>query len=267
MAGADETALPGDPSTGDEPGKEGRRTETLYYRVARTLIAEIDDGTHPTGSVLPGEMELTRRFGVSRHTVREALRRLEDLGLIRRRTRTGTEVLGPRRPSPYQLSLTTTRELLAYLGETTLHVHETGPADPAALAAYLPEAEAAGWWRIATFRTAPDGTPVSWTDIYIPGRYRGIIDRIGATETSFYRLLEQEFGETVENIVQELSATALGGEIAEILERRAGSPALRIARCFHNPLGTLIEIAVSVYPEDRFRYVLSLHRNQAGHSA
>ena len=64
-----------------------------YQRVADDLTKRIGSGKYPVGAYLPTEMELCRQYGISRHTVREALRQLRDAGLISRRRRIGTEVV------------------------------------------------------------------------------------------------------------------------------------------------------------------------------
>ena len=58
----------------------------FYERVARELVEAISSGRYPLGSRLPTELELCAQFGASRNTVRAALRELQDLGLIERRS-------------------------------------------------------------------------------------------------------------------------------------------------------------------------------------
>jgi GntR family transcriptional regulator len=55
----------------------------------RTLI---DDGTYPPGGQLPSENELATQLGISRPTLREALRNLEQQGIIVRKHGVGTFV-------------------------------------------------------------------------------------------------------------------------------------------------------------------------------
>jgi GntR family transcriptional repressor for pyruvate dehydrogenase complex len=61
---------------------------TLYVEVAGQIRAAILDGTLPSGEKLPSERELARQFGVSRASVREALRHLQAQGLVAARGRT-----------------------------------------------------------------------------------------------------------------------------------------------------------------------------------
>lgn len=52
--------------------------------VHRALDEKILSGRIPMGSPLPTETELAEQFGVTRHTVREGMRALEQSGLVRR---------------------------------------------------------------------------------------------------------------------------------------------------------------------------------------
>jgi len=62
-------------------------------RVAESIRNAIVRGTFKPGEHLPPERQLATRFGVTRNTVREALRRLEQLRLIRVRHGSGVRVL------------------------------------------------------------------------------------------------------------------------------------------------------------------------------
>src|ERR1700754_5206495 len=60
--------------------------------IARELKAEIRDGRYPPGGRLPTEADLCRRFGVSRATVRSAVKELDVRGLVRTQHGVGTFV-------------------------------------------------------------------------------------------------------------------------------------------------------------------------------
>jgi GntR family transcriptional regulator len=66
--------------------------ETRYAQVAHDLAEGIASQRFPVGSLLPTELELCERYGVSRHTIRIALRELQELGLVSRRKKVGTRV-------------------------------------------------------------------------------------------------------------------------------------------------------------------------------
>ncbi|WP_439534750.1 GntR family transcriptional regulator [Polymorphobacter sp.] len=68
---------------------EKRGSEPRYQQVAEALRAGILDGTLAEGTQLPTEASLCASYGISRFTAREALRRLQGEGLIRRRRGSG----------------------------------------------------------------------------------------------------------------------------------------------------------------------------------
>ncbi len=65
-------------------------------RVAEEIVEQLRDliltGRYPPGSKLPPERELAKRLGVNRASLREALKKLEHLGLVRIRQGDGTRV-------------------------------------------------------------------------------------------------------------------------------------------------------------------------------
>jgi len=69
------------------------QSRRLYQQIADQLSELIDRGEFPPGSYLPPERELSKRIGVSRTSVREALIALEVNGVVRVRVGSGVEVL------------------------------------------------------------------------------------------------------------------------------------------------------------------------------
>ncbi len=59
------------------------RKKTLSRDIAEILIRRITSGEYPPDSKMPTERLLSIEFGVNRHAVREALKRLEAIGLIK----------------------------------------------------------------------------------------------------------------------------------------------------------------------------------------
>lgn len=67
--------------------------DTGLVLLQRDGIRAISTGVHPVGTLLPSEQELMKIEGVSRHTVRAALKILEQYGLIKRTPHVGTTVI------------------------------------------------------------------------------------------------------------------------------------------------------------------------------
>src|SRR5918993_2516061 len=67
----------------------------LYHQAAQVLEAAIENGRLPRGSKLGGEVELATRLGISRPTMRAAMKQLVDKGLLLRRRGIGS-IVAPR---------------------------------------------------------------------------------------------------------------------------------------------------------------------------
>src|SRR4051794_6221909 len=94
--------------------RAGRADAPLYVQVARTLKDEIVSGAWPVGSLLPTEDELCARFSVSRYTVREALRRLREDGLVSSRQGAGTVVVPPPAADSHALQSVSINDLVDF---------------------------------------------------------------------------------------------------------------------------------------------------------
>lgn len=75
--------------------------QALWTSIAATLTDEIGAGRYRPGDKLPTEAELSRRFGVNRHTVRRALAALAEQGLTH--ARRGAGVFVAARPTDYPI--------------------------------------------------------------------------------------------------------------------------------------------------------------------
>jgi DNA-binding FadR family transcriptional regulator len=93
---------------------------SLADQVFEQLAREIVVGRYPAASSLPAERTLASVFGVNRHVVREGLKRLEQIGLLKITQGGGTKVLDFKRHAGL--------DLLALMAE-----HATGGRDVAAV--------------------------------------------------------------------------------------------------------------------------------------
>lgn len=93
-------------------------SRSLADQVFEQLAREIVVGRYATGSSLPAERSLATVFGVNRHVVREGLKRLAQIGLIKISQGGGTKVLDFKRHAGL--------DLLALMAE-----HATGGRDVA----------------------------------------------------------------------------------------------------------------------------------------
>ena len=94
-----------------------------YYRqMAGVLMGEIGKGAYAVGAPLPTERELCERFDVSRHTARDALKVLEQKGLIRRRQGSGSTVIETSPRVRYEQSIQSIDDLMQQGSASRLQV-------------------------------------------------------------------------------------------------------------------------------------------------
>ena len=144
-------------------------SQPQYVLVAQRLIEDITSGRYPVGGLLPPEFQLCTQFGVSRHTVREAIRRLFERGLVTRKRGIGTTVKANRVENHYFEPTAMITDLPRYAEDTLLVTTQAEEviADDA-LAELLKCPIGQRWVYVTGFRYVnKDKLPMALTDIYI----------------------------------------------------------------------------------------------------
>ena len=71
------------------------QTETLVDKVVDSFLTSVNNGEYVAGKKLPTQDVLQRSYGVSRNTMREALKKLETMGIVSIRQGDGTYLNSP----------------------------------------------------------------------------------------------------------------------------------------------------------------------------
>lgn len=232
-----------------------------YHAVADTLEKEITQGKYQIGSKLPTEETLAKRFKVSRHTVRHALRELKNQGLILARAGFGTIV----RTQPDKIwlmsGMNSLIDLLEFATETEMHIMRTSSvtADHTLVKEIKCE-PGSEWFHLEVVRCLPDQPrPLSYLRVYVQPEYSSKLKKINLLREPIYAVLEREFGVRVAEVRQEVTADSLDHDIAELLDATAGQAALRITRHYYDKHGNLLQIAVGFYPSGRYSQTTRIH--------
>jgi DNA-binding GntR family transcriptional regulator len=232
-----------------------------YLEVAATLEARIADGTHAVGTLLPTESELQRSFSVSRFTVREALRKLTQDGLIQRRQGSGTLVASTQKRGRFQQVVGSVDDLLQYAHDSSFLFSFAGPvqADPE-LASILDCSLGEPWLKLTGLRRVPGlSRPLCQSDVYLRPRFAPLLPQITSTHQPVFEQLERLGGVPVGRIVQEFRAVALTAAEARRLECDRITPTLLIVRRYFEPGGrTPYQVSASIHPGDLFTYAVTL---------
>jgi len=239
----------------------------MYRRIADQLFQDIGSGAFPVGTKLPGEHDLRARYGVSRHTIREALRILEDQGVISRSKGIGTVVISTEVGEAYVHSIQSIDELLQYPHDTRFRPSgddETVTID-AALSRALGIPEGAQWARFGGLRSRTEtGEPICWTDVYVPSGFRYVKDRIGLDARPVYKVIAEALGDVVQEVEVEIGARILPVATAAMLDVPPGAPSVTVTRRYVGRDHGLFEVSVSEHPAERFTYAVHLQRGWQG---
>ena len=237
-----------------------------YQQIADDLLAKLRDGTHPVGSMLPTEVELSGQYGVSRYTVREALRLLEAMGLVDRRQGAGTTVAATDPDERFVHEMTSIDELLQYPENTRLYVISARYVEAGeALAERLGCSQGETWQQIDTVRrVTATAAPICTTTIFVRSEYGGIEDDIGTVPEPVYAQVQKRFDLQLDRVAIDLSAGTVGEARAELLEVEPHAPALLIMRRYLDAKGRIFEVSDSCHPAARFTYRVTLRRYGRG---
>jgi DNA-binding GntR family transcriptional regulator len=232
-----------------------------YQQLAEILTHDIESGRYPVGSLLPPEKDLAEQYDMSRHTVREAIRKLADMGMIVRRQGIGTEVRAKLPESRYVASLSTLSELFQYTQQTKLQVlEEEWVIASEELAAQLYCEVGQRWLKFQTCRyQIGNDIPISYTEIFVYPMYEGIRNLINDRSAWVYGLIESQYGEKIVEARQEIEPILLDARIAKLLHATEGQPALQVRRYYYGSNERLLSVSNNIYPEKRFKISTSWH--------
>ena len=232
-----------------------------YATVATALAADIIDGRRAVGDMLPPEGELCATFGVSRSTIREALRRLRDLGLVEPFRGIGTRVVAASPRSDYVLAARSVADVMGYAAPARLEITRRQTVRAGADLAARVGCDAGSQWRHVTGvrRAENQGAAISCVELFIAAEFGAVADDPALVTTAAYRLIGQRLGIAVAEIRQEITAIALDAAQAAVLGSQAGHPGLHIRRRFYAADGRLLEATLNIHgAADRFAYSLRL---------
>lgn len=257
------------PARTRSPARIPTGSASRYSLLADSLIADISAGRYPVGAMLPTESELCAQFGLSRHTVREALRRLREMGLVSRHQGIGTRVRARRGESRYVQSIDSISDLFTYVKDTRLAiVHERDLKAGAAHMELLRCAPGQHWRVLEVLRYPnPGPLPMVASDIYIPQAYATLGRDLANLRVPVYTLIEERYGLRIAEVQQAIGACAVPARKARLLKVRPGSAGLAITRHYLAEDDKLLLVSTSLYPAGRFSYSMSLRVSWQGAGA
>lgn len=231
----------------------------LWYQVAQSLRAAIQNRSPHASLRLPVETALAARFGVSVGTVRQALGSLESEGLITRQRRRGTFINPDTVPSARLEVFGSVDTVIAQQTDSGVEVEILVDREmpvPEQLREHYPRVESVRHLRRLRRQ---GGVPVSISENWTPsGLAAGIQPEQLRQHSSMTRLL-RDSGEQIsraENFVEAALPTA---EQSELLHLGPGAPVLRLRGVTYSTGDEVIDVVNLLYRGDRFSYAVTMN--------
>lgn len=236
-----------------------------YHQIYLVLREQLDEGRFADG--LPGELALMAQFGVARVTVRRALERLSDEGLISRNPGRRTRPVAPAAANDARsgdvMERANLRGLLENLVTMGLHT-SVKVIDVATITASTQVAEALQLTlgdpvqKAVRVRSTREG-PLSHITTYVPG---DIARRFGRRELAKKPILVllEESGVKVGRAHQTISARLADNVLAQHLEVSVGSALLAVRRLIYDDADKPVQWLHGFYRPDRYAYEMQLSR-------
>jgi GntR family transcriptional regulator len=245
-----------------------RRAEpAAYVQIEEELAERIRTGMLRPGDRIPPERELAEQMQVSRMTVRQALGRLADRGLLVRERGRGTFVSEPKLIQSLSRLNGFYDQMISQgiLPSSRLLSGEEVLAS-AAVAQVLDLRIGEPIYKVVRLRLG-GGVPLALERSFFPARLvPGLLD-YDLERHSIYRLMERYDARPV-RATQSLEPVPARDLEAEALEVPPGSPLMLVERVAWDAQDRPVEYAKDIYRGDRSRFVaeLRLDRNELGHA-
>lgn len=210
------------------------------------------------GQQFPTEQALCAEFGVSRETIREALRVLEEDGLISRHPGRGSFVLHPPRQRSERRLTGPVEDFSELHFDTEARVLDAGAivATGELREAMQLSANDSPLYRISRLRTF-EGQPLALHDAFLPPELGGKVAALDLRRTSILHELQVTLGMRCAEEYQRIEAVSADAPLARLLDVMLGAPLLQITRRIKagHDLTVLFR---SQFRSDRYYYTVDL---------
>jgi GntR family transcriptional regulator len=249
----------GDVRSTQEPAETN--SKPLHIQVRETIRRQVRAGEliDKAGRLMT-EAELGKHFGVSRITIRNAIKPLVDEGMFERERGRGT-FLRTNQPENWVGRLMgfseTIKDAGYQPGAKVLLQGMTNKHD----AEVRNQLRERAVWQLKRVRLADD-IPIAIEHAFYPPDIGLELEKRDLTSIVMYHVFETEIGFNIKEATQTISASLADATSAKLLGVKAGSPLLSIERLTVNTDGRPLELLRSVYLPNYFRLSINLTRRR-----
>lgn len=225
-----------------------------YFRLKQIIIDDIKKKGMNPGDMLPSEREYCERFGLSRMTVRQALKELEHEGIIVRERGRGSFVAIPPIEQEGIMSFTEMVRAKGLEPETEVLEFQKRPAGP--WGEFLEIGEKEEIYEITRLRKA-SGVPIAVETVFIPAL---LVPGIEAADLSgsLFTVLQEHYGIEIKRSKTSFSAVLSTPEMEKVLMLGGTWPLLRVESL--NFYTKPIYYEISHYRSDQFKITVNISR-------
>ncbi len=233
-----------------------------YMQILSVLSQRVETGQYPLEERLPTESELCDEFGASRFTVREALRRLVDHGMVQRRQGAGSVVVAASPQARYVHSLSSLADLSQFALDTHYELLSSAQTKPSSdIAAEIGGKSGSRWWLIKGLRRGElGGSVICYVHTYVPDRLSRYVRELARCVGPFHAHLTKRTGEEIVEIEQDLRGEPMNRDVANHLQQGAGTISVCALRRYMTRKGTLVA-SYNWHVAQDFHYRMRLSRD------
>jgi len=202
--------------------------QKLYVQVYSIIKEKIEKGDWPSAAQIPTEDELCRSYDVSKATIRIALSELVRDGYLRRQQGKGTFVAFAMPDFGMAMKTSLTEEMFGEEVHVKKEILVKGVKEPSDdIKTYLKIDDSIFY---VLCKRVVDGNPVFLEELFFPLFIFPGIENEDICQTSFYKLAEKKSVKRISRLLQTIESTEIGGDAADILKLKSGSPAILLHR-------------------------------------
>lgn len=231
----------------------------LHVQVERMLREMIEMPEYTKGKMLPNEVELAKRLGISRNTVRQATNRLVYEGLLVRKKGVGTKVsdnnnVVTRLDNWHSFTQEMNKKGITF---KTFEIDVNWVNPDEVVRKFFSISQHKEVLCMERLRGLSEGPIVYFVSYFHP--------RVGLTgkedfSKPLYKMLEEEYSTVVATSKEEISAKLADENIAGKLKINSGSPVLKRKRFVLDPGGRPVEYNIGYYNAEHFTYLIDIQK-------
>lgn len=236
------------------------KNKPKYAVIAAYLLDKIKDGSYPLNSLIPKEIDLATKFNVSRPTIRQAIKQLEDKGYLERRKKKGTWVKAVKIEQEFTHVIESYSEEMSHKGvvpkTNVLLFAPILPDDEIMRSLNLVRQEKV--FKLVRLRYA-NGQPIVLVTSFIPVKVCPDMAEFDFTQISLYSLLAAK-GFAVKHVKRKLEVQKSDETTANLLNIQTADPIFYFHTAGLTATEKPVEYSIAQYRGDLNSFKIDLHQ-------